>query len=73
MPEKSNKGISADGESVTLENTRIDGYINLQDDASVLSVKGNTTFKDVVAYFEGRTIAKTVVGENTVYKLATIE
>mgnify|MGYP004654523755 CR=1 FL=1 len=73
MPKDSTKGVSADGKSVTLEDTVIDGYINLQDDTSILYVKGNTTFKDVIAYFDGRTIEKITDEGVTTYKLKATE
>ena len=73
MPEKSSKGISADGKSVTLEDTIIDGYINLQDATSILYVKGKTSFKDVVPYFKGAEIVKVVKEDKTIYKVVTIE
>ena len=67
MPVESNKGISADGTSVTFENTTIDGYVNIQEASSKLILKGNSKVKDVVPYFAKDSIKKATEGNDTIY------
>ena len=71
MPSESNKGISAGGEFVRLEDTTVDGYICLLDDTCKLIVSGSTQFNDVVSYFEGGRVTNTTTDDGTIYKLAT--
>lgn len=71
MPTASTKGVSAGGDFVKLENTTINGYVNLQYDTDKLIVLGTTTFNDVVSYFNGGEVTKTVSDDGiTTYQLA---
>ena len=73
MPALSTKGISAGGDFVKLENTIIDGYVNLQNDTDKLIVIGYSEFDDiVVSYFDGREVISSVLDDGTkTYQLAT--
>lgn len=73
MPALSTKGISAGGDFVKLENTIIDGYVNLQNDTDRLIVIGYSEFDDiVVSYFEGGEVISSVSDDGTTtYQLAT--
>ena len=73
MPALSTKGISAGGDFVKLENTIIDGYVNLQNDTDKLIVIGYSEFDDiVVSYFEGGEVISSVSDDGTTtYQLAT--
>ena len=51
MPFDSTKGISADGDGVTLKDTVVDGYVNLKDSNSKLMTIGSSSVKGVVSYF----------------------
>ena len=71
MPAASTKGISVGGDFVKLENTKIDGYINFQDNISKLIVTGSSQFDGVVPYFDGGKIISSTSDEGTIYQLTT--
>lgn len=74
LPDSSTMGMSADGESVTLENTTVYGAVNLQDLTSKLTKDAGTVItKDVVSYFDGNTVVTASVAEgNTTYTLNAV-
>ena len=72
MPASSTKGVSAGGVFVKLENTIINGCVNLQKDTDRLFVIGSSKIDDVVSYFDGGKVIKSVSDDGTItYQLAT--
>ena len=72
MPASSNKGVSAGGDFVKLENTIIHGYVNLQNETDMLIVIGSTEFAGVVPYFEEGDVIHSDLGDGTkIYQLVT--
>lgn len=70
MPVDSTKGISADGDGVTLKDTVVDGYVNLQDSNSKLMTIGSSSVKGVVSYFGNGTVKKESSDGVTTYTLS---
>lgn len=70
MPVNSTKGISADGDGVALKDTKVDGYVNLQDSNSKLMTIGSSSVKGVVSYFGNGTVKKESSDGVTTYTLS---
>lgn len=70
MPVNSTKGISADGDGVALKDTKVDGYVNLQDSNSKLMTIGSSSVKGVVPYFGNGTVKKESSDGVTTYTLS---
>lgn len=71
LPESSEMGMSADGDSVTLVGTTVNGAVNMQDSTSKLIKDSSSKItKGVVAYFsETYDIAETTTDGSTTYTL----
>lgn len=70
MPVNSTKGISADGDGVTLKDTNVDGYVNLQDSNSKLMTIGSSSVKGVVSYFGNGAVKEESSDGVTTYTLS---
>ncbi len=72
LPESSKMGMSADGDSVTLVETTVNGAVNMQDSTSKLIKDSSSKItKGVVAYFsETYDISETTTDGSTTYTLA---
>lgn len=73
MPIDSTKGIYAGGDGVTLKDTIVDGYVNLQDSNSRLMTNGSSSVKGVVSYFDNGNVKCSVSDGITTYYLEVIE
>ena len=73
MPIDSTKGIYAGGDSVTLKDTIVDGYVNLRDSNSRLMTNGSSSVKGVVSYFDNGNVKCSVSDGITTYYLEVIE